>query len=145
MIRVGKPDHIAISEEYDLKGAVIMGNQAQIINVFINMLTNAYEAISGAAAEGRGHIWLTGEIVGYGGRRYARIKVKDDGAGMDAGQLAQIYEPYFSARRGGGNAGLGLTVAKNILDQHSASINVESAPGGGAEFVIDFPVMENAG
>jgi len=154
VINIGKPDLIEVLEEYDLKGANIMGNQAQLVNALINIITNAYEAVLKAKADGKlegpGHIWLGGKVIKSDGKQYARISVKDDGIGMDMKHIPQIFEPYYSIGQPGDNAGaglisskkagLGLTIAKNILDQHYADIKVESEPGVGTNVIIDFPV-----
>ena len=66
-----------------------------------------------------------------------RITVADHGAGIAAGDLAQIFDPYFTTKRGG--TGLGLPIAKNIVEGLGGTIAVASTPGAGTRFVIEFP------
>jgi signal transduction histidine kinase len=66
-----------------------------------------------------------------------RITVADRGPGIGAADLAQIFDPYFTTKRGG--TGLGLPIAKNIVEGLGGTIAVASAPGAGTRFVIEFP------
>ena len=67
-----------------------------------------------------------------------RITVADRGAGIAAAELAQIFDPYFTTKRGG--TGLGLPIAKNIVEGLGGSIAVSSTPGAGTRFVIELPL-----
>jgi len=71
-----------------------------------------------------------------------RITVADRGAGIEQADLAQIFDPYFTTKRGG--TGLGLPIAKNIVEGLGGTIAVSSAPGAGTRFVIEFPVDAQA-
>ncbi len=66
-----------------------------------------------------------------------RITIADRGAGIGSADLAQIFDPYFTTKRGG--TGLGLPIAKNIVEGLGGTIAVSSAPGAGTRFVIEFP------
>jgi two-component system sensor histidine kinase HydH len=65
-----------------------------------------------------------------------RITVADRGPGIGAADIAQIFDPYFTTKRGG--TGLGLPIAKNIVEGLGGTIAVISAPGAGTRFVIEF-------
>jgi signal transduction histidine kinase len=67
-----------------------------------------------------------------------RITVADRGAGIAAAELAQIFDPYFTTKRGG--TGLGLPIAKNIVEGLGGTIAVSSTPGAGTRFMIEFPL-----
>jgi signal transduction histidine kinase len=70
-----------------------------------------------------------------------RIDYRDDGIGMDAQVRARIFEPFFTTRRNQGGSGLGMHIVYNLVTQRlRGHIDVESAPGVGARFVVDFPV-----
>ena len=66
-----------------------------------------------------------------------RILVADRGVGIAATDLAQVFDPYFTTKRGG--TGLGLPIAKNIVEGLGGTITISSAPGAGTEIVIDLP------
>jgi len=145
---VGKPENVRIHEDYDLKNAKIMGNKAQLKNALTNIFANSIEAITSrnAGAEGpdqaAGHIWIKGSVVRLHGKKFARVSIKDDGAGIDKKFVHQIFDPYYTTKQNADGAGLGLTIVKNIAEQHYAAINVESSRGRGTELTIDFPVIE---
>jgi signal transduction histidine kinase len=66
-----------------------------------------------------------------------RIVVADRGAGISGPDLAQMFDPYFTTKRGG--TGLGLPIAKNIVEGLGGTIVVTSTPGTGTEILIDLP------
>jgi len=73
---------------------------------------------------------------------YVRIAVRDEGAGIAAGDLDRIFDPYFTTKHEG--AGLGLTSAYSVVKRHGGHLAVASAPGQGATFVIHLPAARGA-
>ena len=69
---------------------------------------------------------------------YVLLSVRDDGVGMDTETLAQIFEPFFSTK-GGGGTGLGLATVYGIVAQNGGAIRAESEPGHGTRFELFFP------
>jgi two-component system sensor histidine kinase HydH len=65
------------------------------------------------------------------------LVVADRGAGISGADLAHIFDPYFTTKRGG--TGLGLPIAKNIVEGLGGTISVASAPGRGTEIQLDLP------
>jgi len=72
--------------------------------------------------------------------RKARIRVRDNGMGIPSEVLPQIFEPFFTTKEEQQRTGLGLAVARSIIEQHGGEITVESSPGKGTEFVVALPV-----
>jgi signal transduction histidine kinase len=70
-----------------------------------------------------------------------RITVADRGPGIVVSDLAHIFDPYFTTKRGG--TGLGLPIAKNIVEGLGGTITVSSAPHVGTRFVIEFPLGDD--
>lgn len=68
------------------------------------------------------------------------IEVADDGVGIPADILPQIFEPFFSTKEGGHSTGLGLAVSRSIVERHHGRIEVQSAPGRGTTFTIALPL-----
>lgn len=72
------------------------------------------------------------------------VKVSDKGIGINEKDIENIFTPFYRSSNKNvsslGGAGLGLAIVKNILDAHSAEINVESEPGKGTDFIIKFPI-----
>jgi signal transduction histidine kinase len=69
--------------------------------------------------------------------------VRDWGPGIPADVMPQIFEPFFTTKEEQQRTGLGLAVAKSILDQHGGHIEVRSKEGEGAEFVITLPLDQS--
>jgi signal transduction histidine kinase len=73
----------------------------------------------------------------------ARIRIRDSGPGIAPDQLAQVFEPFYriesSRSRESGGTGLGLTIARNIAEQHGASLTLANHPDGGLEVTLVVP------
>jgi two-component system sensor histidine kinase PilS (NtrC family) len=65
------------------------------------------------------------------------LSVKDQGVGIKREDLAHIFEPFYSTKRGG--TGLGLATVARIVEDHRGHIEIDSLPGRGTEFVVRFP------
>jgi two-component system NtrC family sensor kinase len=70
---------------------------------------------------------------------HGRIRVKDSGMGIPADVLPKIFDPFFTTKEDQLRTGLGLAVARSIVEQHGGEIHVESAPGQGTEFTVLVP------
>ena len=71
---------------------------------------------------------------------YVRLTVTDTGCGMDEQTKARIFEPFFTTKEDQHRTGLGLAIARSILEGHGGTISAASTPGAGAEFVISLPI-----
>lgn len=96
-------------------------------SALVNLLVNARHALNGHA----GSVTLTSQA--HGDR--VTIIVADRGAGIAPSDLPHIFDPYFTTKRGG--TGLGLPIAKNIVEGLGGTISVSSAPGRGTEIQLD--------
>jgi signal transduction histidine kinase len=107
---------------------VIFADQEQMEQVFINLLSNAVEAMSG---EGMLRVKIFRE------GKTAKINVSDSGMGI-ANEIAErIFEPFFSTKEKG--TGLGLSIVYSIIKKHNGEISVDSTEGKGTTFTIDLP------
>ncbi len=106
----------------------------QINQVFMNILSNAIQAIS---AEGVIHIktWTDGNMV--------KISLRDSGAGMTDAVRKKIFDPFFTTKEVGKGTGLGLSITYGIIEKHNGEIEVFSKPGHGTEFIISIPIEQN--
>jgi signal transduction histidine kinase len=99
--------------------------------VFMNILTNAIQAIPG-----KGFIWINT----WQQSNEIHISIKDSGKGMTAKVKDRIFEPFFTTKGVGAGTGLGLSISYGIIQKHNGKIDVHSQPGKGAEFIITLPV-----
>ncbi|MDW8438619.1 MAG: ATP-binding protein, partial [Chloroherpetonaceae bacterium] len=107
---------------------------ARMNQVFLNIITNAVQAI-----EGQGHIW----IKTYKEDGMAVVKIRDDGRGIPKENLKKIFEPFFTTKEVGQGTGLGLSIVYKIIEQHRGTITVQSEVGKGTEFTIKIPVKQS--
>ncbi len=119
----------------------VLANAGQLQQVFTNLLVNAAQAMS----EG-GEIHVSVE---HGQRsptseerRFAVVRVADQGKGMDPDTLEHIYDPFFTTKQPGEGTGLGLSIAYGIVRDHGGWVEVRTAPGQGAEFCVWLPEVE---
>ena len=109
----------------------------QLVQVFVNLLTNASHAAP--ANDGR-VIVTTGLVDDTAESKRAAIAVEDNGSGIAPEHLAQVFVPFFTTKRHIQGTGLGLSIVKSILEAHDGAIRVESERGRGTRFVIELPV-----
>ena len=109
---------------------------SQINQVFLNLLTNAAQAI-----EDRGRILVKTEA----DAAWLRVTVQDTGKGIPADVLPKIFDPFFTTKAVGQGTGLGLSISYEIIKQHGGDIRVTSQPGKGARFTVQLPVAASAG
>lgn len=112
-------------------GCQVWGNEHQLTQVILNLVTNAEHALAGMAER---RLSITATCVA--GR--TTISIADTGKGMDAATLSRIWEPFFTTKPGVGT-GLGLPLSYSIIQSHNGQVVVESSPGSGTTFRIELP------
>ena len=128
-------NNIALTTEWpdDLPGTVV--DEQQLIQVLLNVVTNAEQAI--IEAQPRGKILIR---AGMAGNRI-RISVTDDGPGIPPGYLHKVFDPFVTTKAVGKGTGLGLSICYGIVRQHGGDMWAESVYGSGASFHIELPVV----
>jgi len=114
----------------------VMGDAHQLMQVFLNLILNSEQAIREVRDKGTLRIRMTG------GEKSLAVVFQDDGPGIPAEILPNIFDPFYTTRRPGRGTGLGLSICKAILREHAGNIEAASAPGGGAVFTVTLPVAE---
>jgi len=127
---------IDVRREYDEALPDTMGDAHQLQQVFLNLITNAEQAME--RAEGRHHR-LTVRTRRAGDA--IRIEIEDTGSGVPANLLERIFNPFFTTKPTGHGTGLGLSISLGIVREHEGRIWAENAPQGGARFVVELPVI----
>jgi signal transduction histidine kinase len=105
--------------------------RSQIDQVFLNLLANAAQAISGA-----GSITIETRTEGA----CAVLVVRDTGPGIPRDLLGRIFDPFFTTKPVGEGTGLGLSISYEIVKKHDGDIRAESPPSGGAAFIMRLPI-----
>lgn len=123
-----------VEKRYGADVLTVRGVSEQLVQVFVNLLTNA----SQAAPASEGLVVLTTSV--HPGSRRVRVVVEDNGSGIAREHLAQVFVPFFTTKGDRHGTGLGLSIVKSILEAHDGEILVESEPGRGARFVLELPV-----
>src|SRR5262249_13526969 len=116
----------------------VVGDANQLIQVFLNLITNAEHAVREVRESGRIQIRL-GQIGGH-----VSVTVQDDGIGILPEALPRIFDPFYTTKRPGGGTGLGLSICMSIVKEHGGSIDVETLPAGGSAFTVFLPIAIEA-
>jgi two-component system NtrC family sensor kinase len=116
----------------------VVADPNQLMQVFLNLLLNAEQAIRETRDKGTIRVRL--------GRNADSVWLvfQDDGPGIAADNLTHIFDPFFTTKRPGRGTGLGLSICKTVVREHGGNIEAASAPGGGAAFTITLPVGAEA-
>ncbi len=108
---------------------------SQLNQVFLNLLTNAAQAID-----------EQGEIVIRTERHdedHIAVMICDTGCGISAENLAKIRDPFFTTKDVGTGTGLGLAIVDQIVTAHGGELHIESTPGKGSVFTIILPILSS--
>jgi len=133
---------IVLRTEFDPSLPEVLGDRAQLTQVFLNLVRNAVESLSG-----HGELTVSTRIeTRYHVRRrsqrnqFLSVVVMDDGPGVPEDVQSHLFSPFFTTKARG--TGLGLAVCHRIVAEHGGIIAHEPRPGRGARFVVTLPVSE---
>jgi len=131
---------IMVEKNLDPNLPDLMGSEDQLQQVFMNLISNAAEAIE--AADGR-RLLSIGTRYSTKTRKIA-VTFKDSGVGIPQENLPKLFEPFFTTKKKGKGVGLGLSVAYGIIQEHGGSILVRSKVGKGTTFTVELPLKPPA-
>ncbi|HYL73560.1 MAG TPA: ATP-binding protein [Bryobacteraceae bacterium] len=118
---------------------VVTGNSDRLIQVFVNLLRNALYAIPAS-----GRIVVHSRRLNRNAQPWISVVVEDDGPGIPASVLPDIFEAFVSSRLDAKGTGLGLTIAEGIVNQHGGTISASNRPKGGAALEVTLPAAQEA-
>jgi signal transduction histidine kinase len=112
----------------------MQGDAEKIRRVLINLVGNALDALEQAGTANPSLEIAAGENLAG---TEAWLRVRDNGPGIEPEALNEIFSPFYTSKATGN--GLGLAISKKVVDAHGGSIEAESAPGSGTQFLLTFP------
>jgi len=116
----------------------VKGDAHQLMQVFLNLILNSEQAIR--EVRDRGTLRIRIENLD----KFVSVIFQDDGPGIPAEILPNIFDPFYTTKRPGRGTGLGLSICKAILREHNGNVEATSGPGGGAVFTVTLPIDESA-
>ncbi|MEC9441903.1 MAG: ATP-binding protein [Myxococcota bacterium] len=127
---------VRITESFAATRSDVLAVDGQLVQVFVNLITNAASAMP----EEGGSIELMTSVSGES----IVCAVIDDGAGMDKSTAERIFEPFFTTRKSTGGSGLGLPLVRALVERHGGTVELQSALGQGTTFRIILPLLPSA-
>ena len=104
--------------------------------MFLNLLTNARQAMEEASGARAGRPHATGPS---SAELPVVAQVADTGKGFSAEEAPKLFQPFFTTKERGHGTGLGLSISRSIVQDHGGTIEAAGAPGRGATFTLRFP------
>ncbi len=126
--------HIEVIKHYGDPGRV-RGHAGQINQVFMNLLTNAAQALTGRERAGNAEI----AIETRGDHETVEVKIRDNGPGIPTEVLPRIWDPFFTTKDVGEGTGLGLSIVHELVERHGGSIECDTKLGEGTTFTVRLP------
>src|SRR5947199_846401 len=124
---------IEVTVDLGREEPVVVGNPIQLEQVFINLLTNARDAMADSP---RKAIRISGSV----GPAIVEVAFADTGDGIPPGLERRIFDPFFTTKEVGKGTGLGLSITYGIINEHGVTSSRVSPPGEGATFLIQLPL-----
>jgi signal transduction histidine kinase len=123
--------NVTVDKKYGEVGRV-RGHAGQINQVFMNLLTNAAQALSQTEN-------ATITIETKGDTDGVQVKIEDNGPGIPPDVLPRIFDPFFTTKDVGEGTGLGLSIVHELVERHGGTIEVDTKVGQGTTFTVKLP------
>jgi C4-dicarboxylate-specific signal transduction histidine kinase len=128
---------IQVTLRLDAERSTVIGSAIQLEQVFINLLTNARDALANAPVK---LVSITTAVE----QNTLMISLRDSGPGIPPDLEQRVFDPFFTTKEVGAGTGLGLSITYGIVKDHGGSISVVNSHGGGATFVVHLPLSLRA-
>lgn len=126
-------EHVEVRLDFGPGPLLCSGSFNQLLQVFLNLLLNAADAMGGAGTVHVGASRLDDSI---------EASVRDSGPGLEPGVESRLFEPFFTTKSAGDGTGVGLNVSWNIVTDHGGTIDACNHRKGGAMFVVRIPATD---
>jgi signal transduction histidine kinase len=113
----------------------VVGVAEQLTQVFVNLFTNAAQAMRGQG----GCLEIATELDSSGAS--VRVRISDEGHGIEPEHLPRIFDPFFTTRTDGTGTGLGLSIVRSIVDAHGGHVRAERRATSGMIFSVELPAV----
>jgi PAS domain S-box-containing protein len=127
---------VTVAAEVDPDGGRVMADRVQLLQVLLNLTMNGFEAMSVIRSDVRRLVIRAGR----NGNGAICISVRDSGPGFPGGMAEQLFEPFFSTKAEG--TGMGLAIARSIIEAHGGTLSGENCDDGGACFTVCLPEVK---
>ncbi len=127
--------NIDLEKHYALEDLQVKGNVGALHQVFINVLSNAIQAIPV-----QGKIEIETALL----ENKVRIEIRDSGTGIDIEHLQKVTDPFFTTKDPGKGTGLGLSITYNIIKEHQGELDIQSQAGIGTQVSITLPLERHS-
>ena len=124
---------VTVVLQFEQRSAPVMGDAVQLLQLVLNLILNAAEAMSGPGQSG-GVLRVSSDLIARG----VHFSISDTGPGIEPGMLSRLFEPFVTSKTQG--LGLGLSISRAIAVGHSGTIWAENNPGRGATFHVVLPL-----
>ena len=132
---------IRIIKEFQPDLPKIRGDANQLEQVFLNLISNARDAME--KADRKKELTIAASLLRHNGWNDVEVVVKDTGNGIPPENLDKVFEPFFSTKEVGRGTGLGLSICYGIIEAHGGRIEVESRVNEGTTFRVLLPVLSS--
>ena len=132
---------VTVSRSY-INGPVVRADADKLRQVFSNVLDNAVDAMADVKGERRIELAIQVPTDQNGRADLGLVRLRDNGCGIPDDRIAKIFNPFYTSKPNG--TGLGLGIARKVLDAHRGTIDVSSRPGAGTEFRLSIPLANAA-
>lgn len=132
--RPAMPPQVTVELELNCPRVRVTGNDTQLSQLLLNLVINAFQAMEGAG----GQLILSTHV--QDGQVY--IRVSDTGPGIPGQVLEHIFDPFYTTKESGKGTGLGLAIVRQVAEDHSGTIQVETEVGKGTAFTLCLPAAD---
>lgn len=129
--------HITLHANFAPRPLLVRGDRIQLQQVILNLVSNSMDAI-GTRSGKCGIVGRTAAVDGF----TAQVSIEDSGSGIPADKISRLFEPFFTTKEAG--MGMGLSIARTIVQTHGGRIWRENREGGGAVFRFTLPLIRSA-
>jgi two-component system NtrC family sensor kinase len=123
--------NVLVTRQYDRRIPEVPTDRNQLVQVFVNLVKNAIDAMKGGGTLSVVTLLKDGRI---------SVAVRDTGCGMHPDQLEKVFMPFFTTKEPGDGTGLGLSVSYSIIQSFGGAFYVDSTPGKGSTFIVELPL-----